>query len=352
MGVREHVGAGLLVMGISLGGLLNAGNWTVYRVVLGLDTPVVSSYALSLFVLAALGAVLFLAVELWRTGSLRPRLRLSPAGLALLAVAAVIGLGLRRFAASGGDIGAATRLLLAPVGAALLLAALLRAAGGSRGPGVPLASYAIPLVPLALILVYGMPFVPAFLCGIGYAILTTWHRGIVNATTRAMIEGSASVIPAVVLMVGIGMLLSAILGPTPAGPGRAWLEAHPGAEWPVLTDMKPLLRLIVPGSLAAYVGVFTLLAPLALYRGPLNVWGLGYGVGGVLLATGVPAGAVMGILMSLGMVQGVSDPTNTANVWVANEARLDVTTLMWRTLPYAWLIAAGGLVIAGLRFPV
>jgi hypothetical protein len=70
----------------------------------------------------------------------------------------------------------------------------------------------------------------------------------------------------------------------------------------------------------------------------------------VLLATGVPPGAVMGVLMSLGMIQGISDPTNTANVWLANEVRLDVTTLMWRTLPYAWVIAAAGLVVAGARF--
>ncbi|MBE0558734.1 MAG: citrate transporter, partial [Proteobacteria bacterium] len=99
-----------------------------------------------------------------------------------------------------------------------------------------------------------------------------------------------------------------------------------------------------------YVLVFTLLGPLALYRGPLNVWGLGYGVGGVLLATGVPAGAVMGILMSLGIIQGVSDPTNTQNVWIANEVRLDVNVILWRTLPYSWIAAALGLVIAGIRF--
>ena len=98
------------------------------------------------------------------------------------------------------------------------------------------------------------------------------------------------------------------------------------------------------------MGLFALLGPLALYRGPLNVWGLGYGVGGVLLATGMPAAAVMGLLMSLGMIQGVSDPTNTANVWIANEVRLDVTTLMWKTLPYSWPIAVMGLVISGLRF--
>ena len=166
-----------------------------------------------------------------------------------------------------------------------------------------------------------------------------------------MIEGTASVAPALALMVGIGMLLSAILGPTPAGPGQYWHAAQaPGTGWPVLTDMKPLVQLVTPSSWLGYVVTFTVLGPLALYRGPLNVWGLGYGVGGVLLATGVPPGAVMGLLMSLGMIQGISDPTNTANVWVANEVRLDVTALMWRTLPYAWLIAAAGLVVAGLRF--
>ena len=31
MGVREHIAAGILVLGISLGGLLNAGNWVMYR---------------------------------------------------------------------------------------------------------------------------------------------------------------------------------------------------------------------------------------------------------------------------------------------------------------------------------
>jgi hypothetical protein len=58
----------------------------------------------------------------------------------------------------------------------------------------------------------------------------------------------------------------------------------------------------------------------------------------------------MGVLMSLGVIQGVSDPTNTANVWVANEVRLDVTSIMWRTLPYAWAAAILGLVAAGLRW--
>ena len=352
MGVREHISAGILLLGISLGGLLNASNWTVYRSVLGLAPEVVWSYALWLFAVVGAVAVGFVTFELWRARSIRVRPRAIGAGAAALAGVAVLGALLRGRVGIIGDVMPLLRWAIGLLGLAIAVALIARIArGGGRSREAHWSAYGIPLVPLLLILVYGVPFVPAFLCGLVFAVLSTFRRGILNMTTRSIVEGAASVIPAVVLMIGIGMLLSAILGPTAAGPGQAWHKAQPpGGEWPVLADMKPLLELVVPASFAGYVVVFTLLSPLALYRGPLNIWGLGYGIGGVLLATGLPPGAVMGVLMSLGMIQGISDPTNTANVWLANEVRLDVTTLMWRTLPYAWLMAVCGLVIAGLRF--
>ena len=355
IGVRDYIAAGVMVTGISLGGLLNAGNWTVYRTVLSLESDTVSSFALVLFGVSCLVAVVFLTVELLRTGVFRLRRR-SAAGAAkwILALAVLAGV----WRAGAGLVGSleaanAVRLVLS-AGGVLLLAGIVidrvRAFRAGSSGAVRWYAYLIPLVPLVLILLYGLPFLPAFMLGLGYGILATFRRGMVNLTSRAIIEGSASVIPAVVLMIGIGMLLSAILGPTPTGAGSYWYAGPEVRVWPVLADMKPLLETIVPDSFLSYVVIFALLGPFALYRGPLNVWGLGYGVGGILLATGIPAGAVMGILMSLGMIQGVSDPTNTANVWIANEVRLDVNSIMWRTLPYAWLMATLGLVAAGMRY--
>ena len=352
MGVREHIAAGILLLGISLGGLLNAGNWTMYRSVLGVDPATVSSYALSLFVVSVVAGVGFVTIELWRTRLFRFRApMLAKGAVALVAVAAAAyaaraamqrGVDLRRVGAHGDDgpragagrgggvahrVGAGPRATRALAG--------LCDPPGAAGPDPRLRRAVRARVPARPRLCNRRDQPP----------------GILNLTSRAVIEGTASVAPAVALMMGIGMLLSAILGPTAAGPGQYWHAAHaPGTQWPVLADMTPLLQVVTPDTFAGYVVTFTLLGPLALYRGPLNVWGLGYGVGGVLLATGVPAGAVMGVLMSLGMIQGVSDPTNTANVWIANEVRLDVTTLMWRTLPYAWVVAMVGLVVAGLRF--
>jgi hypothetical protein len=352
MGVREHIAAGILVLGISLGGLLNAGNWVMYRTVLGVDPTAVSSYAVALFAVSVVAGAGFVTIELWRTRVFRLRAPMLLRAAIALVVVAVLGGALHQAMQRGVDLGAVARLATAGVGLLLVVAIAWRLVATRGGDArVHWPSYAIPLVPLALILVYGMPFVPAFLVGLVYAIASTWRRGSLNLTSRAVIEGTASVAPAVALMIGIGMLLSAILGPTAGGPGAYWHAAKaPGAVWPVLEDMKPVLQVVTPHTLVGYVALFSMLGPLALYRGPLNVWGLGYGVGGVLLATGMPAPAVMGLLMSLGMIQGVSDPTNTANVWIANEVRLDVTTLMWKTLPYSWAIAVMGLVISGLRF--
>jgi len=339
--------------------------------VLSLETDLVSSYALTVFLCSSVVGIGFVTLELWRTRIIRVRHRSAARAIgALIIISCVIYILFRLSPALDGEwIGKAAKWIAGLLGIALVLYVAIDTLRRRRTPtsvGVRWYAYLIPLIPLFLILVFDVAFLAAFLSGLAYGVLATYRRGMLNLTTRSIIEGSSSVIPAVVLMVGIGMLLSAILGPTATGPGKYWhdqqtvsqslqTESPSGLnqyqkEWPVLADMKPLLSAIVPGSFLAYVLTFALLGPLALDGGPVNVWGLGYGVGGILLATGMPAGAVMGILLSMGMIQGVSDPTNTANVWIANEVRLDVNTIMWRTLPYSWLAAILGLIIAGFRF--
>jgi len=367
IGVRELVSSGILLFGISLGGVLNANNWALYKSILHLSDEIVSSYAMMVFGAAVLGALAFVTIELLRSGSFRLRsLHASLAWMGLpvaLAITIVVLFANTGYSLPDGILQWLTGVVI--LGG--IVQSIAEYAGGRKGEGVRRIrwyAYLTTVVPLLLILVFHVPFVTAFLCGVFYGFVTTLRRGSLNMLSRSVIEGSASVIPAVVLMVGIGMLISAILGPTKAGPAKSWYEHSPSIEsvsspgqkgslereWPVSADMQPLIQAIVPRSGVSYVLIFTLLGPLALYRGPLNIWGLGYGVGGVLLATGVPPGAIMGILMSLGVIQGVSDPTNTQNVWIANEMRAGVNEILWRTLPYAWAVALVGLIVSALRF--
>jgi hypothetical protein len=49
-------------------------------------------------------------------------------------------------------------------------------------------------------------------------------------------------------------------------------------------------------------------------------------------------------------VQGVSDPTNTHNVWIANNLNLDIQRILRATLPYVWATAFVGLAIGAALF--
>lgn len=185
---------------------------------------------------------------------------------------------------------------------------------------------------------YDFPISVALLLGILYGAIVTWRRGssTVQLLTKSAFDGVSAIGPALVLMLGIGMVLIATMSPQ------------------VSTVIQPILTKVAPhghstGAMLAYVIIFTVLAPLALYRGPLNLWGMGSGLVGALIGY-MPSGAIMGAFMSVGMIQGVCDPTNTHNVWIANYTNTDVQDILKRTLSYMWILSAVGLMLSALIY--
>jgi hypothetical protein len=148
-----------------------------------------------------------------------------------------------------------------------------------------------------------------------YGVLTTRPRDFVNQISRALTEGVVAIAPVIVLMMGIGMVVTALMAPA------------------VTAAVTPALRVILPHSPWGYVLFFGLLSPLALYRGPLNLYGLGAGIA-TILSTILAPRLCLGALMGTGLVQGVCDPTNTQNVWAANFTKTDVNDILKLTLPY------------------
>lgn len=182
---------------------------------------------------------------------------------------------------------------------------------------------------------FDFPIVTAMVIGIAYGLVACPRprQGRIQLLTRSAIDGIGAVAPAVALMLGIGMLIEAV------------------THQRVLEQVRPLLTAILPSSRLGYVLIFTVLAPLALYRGPLNVWGMGFGLARMMaVAPGLGPAAIMAALLSVGQLQGVSDPTNTHNVWIANYVSEDVQRILRATLPYVWSAAAVGLVIGAILF--
>ncbi|MFC1768093.1 hypothetical protein ACFLZ2_06105 [Candidatus Margulisiibacteriota bacterium] len=296
LGIPRIVAACSFLIGMSLGGIFNLVNWQLYISVLGLSSSEVLSYALYFAPFMFIGALAFIIIELSRGGV---------------------------------DQLHAKKMVKKEV-------------------SEPWYSLFTPIIPIVLVFgfsIYNLvirppqpfefPIIPAIIIGLLFGILTVRKKkiGRVQMLAKASIEGVSKVGPAILLLIGIGMILTA--------------TTHPKVAWSV----APLLLNVLHNNPIYYVAFFGLLAPLALYRGPLNIWGLGTGFIGLLLATkALPVLAIMAAFLSVGQIQGVCDPTNTHNIWIANYLGVSTQKILRKTIPYIWIVALVGLIIAGIRY--
>jgi len=302
LGMRPLYVGCLFLLAMSLGGAFNLTNWQLYKDTLGMSNAQIGAFAYPFAVLTLLATFFFLFVEGKRMGKARFK--------AVVTEPETTHTFVPWYA------------LLTPV-----------------VPLVPVLAFALlPKIFRWHTAPYDFPITVALLLGIMYGAITTWRKGqsTVQLLTKSAFDGVAAVGPALVLMIGIGMVLIATMSPE------------------VGLIINPLAAKIAPKSGSAagitqYVLLFGLFAPLALYRGPYNLWGMGAGIIGVLKPF-MPAGAIMGAFMSVGMIQGVCDPTNTHNVWIANYTNTDVQDILKRTLPYMWGLAFIGLLLSALLY--
>ncbi|RJG20771.1 citrate transporter [Paenibacillus thiaminolyticus] len=193
-------------------------------------------------------------------------------------------------------------------------------ASGGEGKKVPAFALISPLVPVILVFAFKLDIVPAVVIGALVTILLTWPKRPIHVLSSALVEGIQDVAGAMALMIGIGILLNSVMAPQ------------------VSALISPLIEAVLPTSPLMYILFFTLLSPLAIYRGPLNVWGLGSGIAALFVSAGMTPVAAMLALRVVSNVQAVSDPTNSHNVWVADFTKSDINDILKKTLP--WMMVA------------
>jgi H+/gluconate symporter-like permease len=325
LGIPNLAAAGLFLFGISIGGMFNLTNWQLYTDVLKIDAGSILSFVAPFSCLLIFAVLVFLALELKRKENWKFLL----VGTLLLAL---VYPGLAGANLSEGVPGVSE--VSFPIAIALLVLltcyAVYRAVRKVETlPGLALVT---PVIPLLFVLVFHWEIIPAFMLGITYGVLTTWRKDSINILTRSILDGVNNVVPAVLLMMGIGMLIVAVMNPS------------------VSDAISPIIKLIVPVHAVAYVLVFSLIAPLALYRGPLSLWGMGSGlVSLVAKVTTLAPQAIMGMLMSVGQIQGICDPTNTQNIWVASYLGVDTQLILRKTIPIAWFVVFAGLCLSCVK---
>ena len=280
----------ILLFALSTGGIFNIANWGLYISALGLTVEEIRSFAYFLGAIFVIIGIAFVVIETKRGGKLFRKVKTS------------------NWAVSSSS-------------------------NREEVKNVPWYVLITPVIPVVLVLAFSIDINTAFVVAILYGFLTTLHKGALNDLTKCVTQGISDSAGAIFLMVGIGQLLLVVM------------DAR------VTAFIGPQLSAIMPTHPITYILFFTILAPLALYRGPFNVWGLGLGIGAVMLTTGrLPAMAIMAALMSTGQLQGICDPTNTHNVWTAAATQVDVNDILKKTLPYVWAGAFIGLAVAGFMY--
>lgn len=361
LGIERRVAGGIFLLGLSLGGALNPANWQGYKDVLAsLDVPAALRLELSNIIsFAVIMALLFLAVAaafiLQKLSEKRYVFR-NLAGL-VISAAALGGLGWVVSTSASltllfmNVLATMLGLLIALLCGLLLLRCCLLPFARSEQSWTSrtdnwLAAASL-LIPILLLLWTNVhrqlnPESPidlgilAALCiGIVFCALSSLTRSgrAVNQLMQALFEGVTQAAPAIILLIGIGILLKATMLPD------------------VLSSFAPVFARLPVNSPIAFVASFLVLSPLALYRGPLNLYGMGFGIMGILSGAGVLHGSlIMAAFFSVGMLQGVCDPTNTHNVWIANFCKVPVNELTRLLFPWVSTIVLMGLVAGAVMF--
>ncbi len=198
---------------------------------------------------------------------------------------------------------------------------------------VSLFALLVPILPLVLHAWLKVPVIAAFLIGAVLGVLVTRPKEIVRQLSSAAVKCMEDVAPAVILMIGIGMLLNATTLPA------------------VKASLSPLVSNFDFHSPLVYVAFFGLLSPLALYRGPLNPYGIGIGVYLLIRDLNLlPPLALLAAVMSVVQVQNVCDPTNTQNVWIANYVGMRVEEITRQTIIFKVAVCIAGLIAGSLLY--
>ncbi len=291
VGIPRKMAATVFLMAVGTGSLMNLSLWEMNRAILGLGIEEVRPFAIKLFIVNTVVAAAFILFHAKRN------------------------------------------LLFATCAVAAEPEPETAAEPETAKPAVPAYALATPILPLLLHLAFGWPVIPAFIGGILFGVFTTLPRKGIRILTQAALKGMEIGAPAIILMIGIGMLLM--------------MSTRPEVQ-AVLEPVLSTLRGISPWT---FVIGFGLLSPLVLFRGPLNPAGLGIGIFALLLSLEIfPPLIVMGLLFSLAQVQNVCDPTNTHNVWVGSYTETPVMAITRTTIPFQMIVAFAGLTLSVLLF--
>ncbi|HET7615766.1 MAG TPA: gluconate:proton symporter [Bacillales bacterium] len=200
----------------------------------------------------------------------------------------------------------------------------------------PVISFIVPVVPVLMAIVFSWPPIPAIILAIILAFVLTkklfnWKNAL-SMIQKTLQDGVSDV----ALLLGMLFMLAMF--------GKA---AGKNAD-----IFKPLIGPIIPHDpwiIAIGIGI---LAPLALFRGPLMVWGAGSATIAILSALNIfPPALLLPLVYIPTISMAISaDATQSWNLWAINYSKVGVKKFLKTGVPWAWIVVLINELIAVYMF--
>ncbi|MCI1882503.1 MAG: gluconate:proton symporter [Sporolactobacillus sp.] len=196
-------------------------------------------------------------------------------------------------------------------------------------------TYVIPLVPVFLNMFFHWDAVPALIFSTLLAMLMT---GEFKSYTHAIEFMNKTISQSIGDISGLIMFLMALVMFSAAASKNT-------------SRFGSLFAAIIPHSTLILALVIGILAPLALFRGPLHVWGAGAATAAVLAGTHLFSPWFLLPVMYIPSILAVSaDVTQSWNIWALNYTKLDSKPFLKVGVPVIWICSIINEFIAYLFF--
>jgi H+/gluconate symporter-like permease len=199
-------------------------------------------------------------------------------------------------------------------------------ANNTSNAAKPLSWYCVivPFIPILMVAIFKWQPVPAFLLGIFLGLLLTHnlvsYKVAVEKVQKTLYDGVADT----------GLLIGLLYS----------VNIFEGAANQVAPLLKGILGGIIPTTPIVLVIAFCILAPLALFRGPLMIWGSGIALAAILQSLGVFSNQFLFALFLIPPVAIVASscPTQSWSMWALSYYKLEPKQYIKTNFPWAWII--------------
>lgn len=200
----------------------------------------------------------------------------------------------------------------------------------------PVISFIVPIIPVCMAIVFGWQPVPSILIAIILALVLT--KKIVNLKEsialiqKTLYDGVADV----------GLLLGMLFMLAMFGKA-AGADAH---------IFNPLISPLIPHSVLVLGIIIGITAPLALFRGPLMIFGAGSATVAILSGLHLFSPAVLLPIVYIPTISMAisADATQSWNLWAINYTKLSVKEFLKTGVYWAWAVVFINELVAVLMF--